>query len=242
VNIEMYRLFFKVQQKHWWFVARKDIVLDVISRNFQPRSDARVLDIGCGAGLMLNALGQFGETCGMDNAEAAVLLSQEIFAGNVRAGQLPDQIPYAAGSFNLITALDVIEHIDADVESLRAIRAQLAPGGMAVITVPAFMFLWTEFDEINEHKRRYSRAELDAKLRQAGFTVEKLSYFNTLLFPLALAVRTLNRLLKRSGARDLELPNRYVNALLRSIFRLEKSLLRYLSFPFGVSLIAVVRR
>jgi len=242
MNVEMYRLFFNVQQKHWWFVARRNIVVDVIARHFQPPAGSRVLDIGCGAGLMLNALGQFGETFGMDNAEAAILFSREVFSGTVRAGQLPDQIPYAEGSFNLITALDVIEHIDADIESLQAIRAQLAPGGMAVISVPAFMFLWTDFDEINEHKRRYSRAELDTKLRQAGFTVEKLSYFNTLLFPLALAVRTFNRLFKRSGAHDLKLPNHHVNAALARIFGMEKSLLRYLSFPFGVSLIAVVRR
>jgi len=242
MNVEMYRLFFNVQQKHWWFVARRNIVVDVIARHFQPPAGSRVLDIGCGAGLMLNALGQFGETFGMDNAEAAILFSREVFSGTVRAGQLPDQIPYAEGSFNLITALDVIEHIDADIESLQAIRAQLAPGGMAVISVPAFMFLWTDFDEINEHKRRYSRAELDTKLRQAGFTVEKLSYFNTLLFPVALAVRTFNRLFKRSGAHDLKLPNHHVNAALARIFGMEKSLLRYLSFPFGVSLIAVVRR
>ncbi len=242
MNIEMYRLFFNVEQKHWWFVARRDIVVDVIARHFRPGADAKILDIGCGAGLMLNALGHFGETFGMDNAEAAITLSREVFPGTVRFGELPDQVPYPQGSFNLITALDVIEHIDSDVESLKAMHALLVPGGMAVITVPAFMFLWTEFDEINEHKRRYSRAELETKLRQAGFTVEKLSYFNTLLFPLALAVRALNRLFKRSGARDLELPNPSVNAALTRIFRIEKPLLRYMSFPYGVSLMAVVRR
>lgn len=242
MNIEMYRLFSSVQQRHWWFVARRKIVVHMIARHFQTPDDSRVLDIGCGAGLMLNALGQFGETSGMDNADAAIVLSREIFGGSVRAGQLPDQIPYDAASFNLITALDVIEHIDDDVESLRAIRSRLVPGGMAIITVPAFMFLWTEFDDINQHKRRYTRAELEAKLRQAGFAIDRISYFNTLLFPVALFVRTLNRLFNRSGARDLELPNRHVNAALTRIFGIESSLLRYLSFPFGVSLIAVVRR
>lgn len=242
MNIEMYRLFFDVQQRHWWFIARRNIVVDVIARHFRPGAGSRVLDIGCGAGLMLNVLGRFGETCGVDNSEVAVELSRETFAGTVRVGQLPDQVPYPEGSFHLITALDVIEHIVDDVESLRSIHRLLAPGGKAVITVPAFMFLWTEFDEINEHQRRYSRGQLEARLRQAGFSIEKLSYFNSFLFPMVLGVRILNRLFGRSGARDLEVPGRRINKLLCGIFGMEKPLLRFLDFPFGVSLLAVVRR
>lgn len=242
MNLEMYRLFAAVQQQHWWFVTRKQIVLDVIARHVRTTGDTRVLDVGCGAGLMLNPLRAFGETCGMDNAETAIELCREIFDGTVRIGQLPDQIPYAEASFQVLTALDVIEHIDDDIESLKAMRNRLAPGGMAVITVPAYMFLWSEFDEINEHRRRYTRGELAMKLRTAGFRIEKLSYFNTLLFPLAWAVRLRNRWLKRSGAAELELPNRWVNLLLGSIFGLEKYLLRFTSLPFGVSILAVVRR
>lgn len=241
MNIEMYRLFFEVQQRHWWFVTRRKIVVDMISRHFQRPAGSRVLDIGCGAGLMLNELRQFGETSGVDSSEAAIQLSREVFAGTVQVGQLPDRIPFAAGSFNLVTALDVIEHIVDDVASLRAIRALLAPGGMVVLTVPAYMFLWTEFDDINEHQRRYTRGDLESKLRQAGFTIEKISYFNTLLFPMVLAVRMLNRLTGRSGARDLEVPGRFVNALLARIFGMERGLLKRMSLPFGVSLVAVVR-
>lgn len=238
----MYRLFFDVQQKHWWFVARRKIVLDVIARHFRPAPGSRILDIGCGAGVMLNELARFGETSGMDSAAEAIEFSKEIFGGSVRAGQLPDQVPYPEESFGLITALDVIEHIDDDVASLRAIRAHLAPGGKAVITVPAFMFLWTEFDEINEHKRRYTRGELETRLRQAGFAVEKISYFNTLLFPMVVLVRALNRLRKRSGADDLGLPHPIVNAALTRVFGIEKWLLRFLSLPFGVSILAVASR
>jgi SAM-dependent methyltransferase len=239
MDTEMYRLFFEVQQRHWWFVARRKIVLDLIARHYRPGPDSKVLDIGCGAGLMLNELTRFGETSGMDSAEEAIAFSREVFEGDVRAGQLPGQVPFPGNSFNLITALDVIEHIDDDVGSLQAMRALLRPGAKAVITVPAFMFLWTEFDEINAHKRRYTRSELCAKLRQAGFAVERISYFNTLLFPLVVLVRALNRLFKRSGADDLSLPNRFANAALTGLFGCEKWLLRYLSFPFGVSILAV---
>lgn len=242
MDTEMYRLFFKVQQKHWWFVARRNIVLDVIARNFRANAETKILDIGCGAGLMLNDLSRIGETFGMDNADEAIALSREIFDGTVRTGYLPDQVPYPEGAFNLVTALDVIEHIDDDVASLKAVRSLLADGGKAIITVPAYMFLWTEFDDINEHKRRYTRGELDEKLRQAGFSVEKISYFNTILFPVVFLVRALNRLFNRSGAADLTVPNRFVNGALTGLFGLERWLLRYLSFPFGVSILAVARR
>ena len=242
MNIEMYRLFAAVQQKHWWFVARKRIVLATIARHFRSTGNTSVLDIGCGAGLMLNELQQFGHTCGMDSAETAIELCREIFNGDVRLGYQPDQIPYPRAAFQLVTALDVIEHIDDDIESLKAIHGMLAPGGMAVITVPAYMFLWSEFDEINEHRRRYTRGELGRKIRTAGFKIEMISYFNTLLFPVAWAVRMRNRWLNRSGAAELQLPGQLINSLLTRLFGLESHLLRLLSLPFGVSIIAVVHR
>ena len=242
MNTEMYRLFAAVQQQHWWFVARKHIVLTTIARHFRPSGKSSVLDIGCGAGLMLNALQQYGETSGMDNAETAIEICREVFPGEVRLGYLPDQVPFPRTAFHLVTALDVIEHIDDDIESLKSIHALLAPGGMAVITVPAYMFLWSEFDEINEHKRRYTRQELTTKLGAAGFKIEQMSYFNTLLFPLAWAVRMRNRWLGRSGAAELELPHKWLNRTLASIFGFEKHLLGFMSLPFGVSLLAVVRR
>lgn len=242
MNIDMYRIFFEIQRKHWWFVAKKTIVLDTIDRHLSKHADTKVLDIGCGSGLMLNALEKFGETFGMDVSDDAIGFSKEIFNGKVEKGSLPDQIPYAENFFNLITALDVIEHVDRDIDSLVAIRSRLVSGGKALITVPAYMFLWTSFDELNEHKRRYTLTELEFKLVQAGFTVEKISYFNTLLFPLVYVVRMLNKVLKRDGAADLEIPGRPLNFLLGAIFGIEKYLLRIVNMPFGASVLAVARK
>lgn len=242
MNIEMYRKFFAVQKKHWWFVTRKKIVLDVIDRYLTKNSDNKILDIGCGSGLMLNALEEIGHTFGMDMSDEAINFSKEIFSGKVEKGLLPDQIPYEENFFNLIIALDVIEHIDLDIDSLMAIRSRLASGGKAVITVPAYMFLWSSFDELNEHKRRYTLSELNNKLLQAGFTVEKISYFSTLLFPVVFVVRMLNNILKRSGASDLDMPNWILNIVLENIFGIEKYLLKFVNLPFGVSILAVVRK
>ena len=201
-----------------------------------------MLDIGCGAGVMLNALEEVGEAYCMYMSDDAINFSKEIFSGEVEKGALPDQIPYEESVFDLITALDVIEHVDRDIDSLKAMRSLLVPGGKAVITVPAYMFLWSPFDEMNENKRRYTLTELKTKLVQAGFTVEKISYYNTLLFPIVFIVRMLNNILKRDGASDVEMPSRPVNFLLEKIFGIEKYLLRFLNLPFGVSILAVVRK
>ena len=242
MNVEMYRIFFEIQKKHWWFVTRKNIVLDFIDRYLSKGDQKKILDIGCGSGLMLNALQEVGQTYGMDVSDEAISFSKEIFNGRVEKGALPDQLPYQENFFDLITALDVIEHIDNDVDSIGALRSLLAPGGKCVFTVPAYMFLWSPHDDINQHKRRYTLPELKDKLVQSGFTVEKISYYNTFLFPVVFLIRMLNNLLKRDGASDLDMPGSAMNFILKKIFGTEKYLLRYLNLPFGVSVIAVVRK
>lgn len=237
-----YRIFFEVQKKHWWFVSKKKIVLDLIDRYVPGKARHRILDIGCGSGLMLNALEKVGETNGMDMSDDAINFSKEIFSGTVRKGMLPDDIPYEKEYFSLVVALDVIEHVEDDRAALTAIRSHIAPAGQAVITVPACMFLWSEHDVLNEHKRRYTLQELKMKLLDAGFTIEKISYFNTFLFPLIGVVRVINNLLKRKGGSDVDLPHPAVNYIVEKIFSLEKYFLRFMNFPIGVSVLAVVRK
>lgn len=242
MNTNMYRVFFDIQKKHWWFVTKKEIVLDTIYWHIATHANCKVLDIGCGSGLMLNALQGIGQTYGMDMSDDAINFSKEIFDGKVEKGFLPNNIPYENNFFNLITALDVIEHIDQDTNSLKSIRSLLVAEGKAVITVPAYMFLWSKFDELNEHKRRYTLKELNSKLVEAGYTVEKISYYNTLLFPAVFAVRMLNNILNRDGSSDTDMPNLPLNFLLKKIFGIEKYLLKFMNLPFGVSILAVVKK
>ena len=242
MNKEFYRKFFEVQKKHWWFVSKKKIVLDFIDRYVPTNDNHKILDIGCGSGLMLNALEQIGDTYGMDMSDDAINFSKEIFSGTVKKGMLPDNIPYDEEYFSLVVALDVIEHVDDDRASLTAIRSHIAEGGQAVISVPACMFLWSEHDVLNEHKRRYTLEELKGKLIDAGFTIEKISYFNTFLFPLISLVRMMNNLLKRKGASEIDLPHPAINYIVEKIFSLEKYFLRIMNFPIGVSVLAVIRK
>lgn len=235
-------MFFKVQQKHWWFVTKKRIVLDTIDRYLNKNDKVKVLDIGCGSGLMLNSLGKVGQTFGMDMSDDAINFCREIFNGQVKHGFLPDKIPYAENFFDLVVALDVIEHVERDVDALIAMHSRLVSGGKAVITVPAYMFLWSKFDELNEHKRRYTKKELEFKLMQAGFSIDKISYYNTLLFPVVFVIRMLNKILGRDGSSDIDVPPRALNFVLKKIFGIERHLLKYINLPVGVSVLAVVRK
>ena len=242
MNNKMYSIFFEIQKNHWWFVIRKNIVLDFIDRFIIKKDQMKVLDIGCGSGLMLNSLSDVGQTFGMDMSDEAIIFSKEISNCRVEKGALPDQLPYQESFFDLVTALDVIEHIDNDIDSIKAIHTLLVPGGKAIFTVPAYMFLWSAHDEVNHHKRRYTLRELNEKLVQADFTVEKITYYNTFLFPVIFLVRMLNNILNRDGASDMDMPGRVMNCVLKKIFSFEKYLLRYFDLPFGVSVLAIVRK
>lgn len=243
MNKNLYEIFFHIQKKHWWFVARKKIVVDFIIRYLPEASNPKILDIGCGSGYMLNTLETIGQVSGMDMSDDAIGFSKEIFSGGVMKGFLPANIPYPKNYFDIVVALDVIEHVEDDIGSLVSLRTHMTDGAKIIITVPANMYLWSEHDVVNEHKRRYNMQELKTKLLASGFAIEKISYYNTLLFPLALCVRTFNNLLKRKAESDMEVPSPLVNSLLRNIFGFEKYLLRFFNFNFfGVSIIAVARK
>ena len=161
---------------------------------------------------------------------------------DVKSGVLPDGIPFAPGSFDIVAAFDVIEHVERDVESLSRLREQLAPGGRLVMTVPALPWLWSRHDVVHHHFRRYTRKSLEETLTRAGLKPVHISYFNTLLFPAIATVRVLKRTLRLKDDGDDALPPSPVNGLLKWIFGLESSLVGKVPLPIGVSLLAVAER
>lgn len=238
----LYDEFAGMEQDHWWFQGRRRVVTAVLRRRLgrEPRRD--ILDIGCGTGEMVDMLLEFGPVTAMDASPRAVAACQERLGSTValRVGTLPDDL---SGNPDLVTAFDVIEHLDDDVKTLTRVHEMLPPGGFFVCTVPAFMFLWSEHDDVNHHRRRYTKATLHRSLRTAGFQVEWISYFNSLLFPAVAAVRLLHRLGKDRPARsDLATPPPWANRLLTFLFGAERWALRYASLPVGVSLVAVARK
>jgi len=234
----VYHKMAEVEGAHWWFVGRRAIVSDILDRLALPR-DAHILEIGCGSGGNFDMLCSRGSLCAVDNEETALDYARQKRLAEVKSGKLPDQIPYHDGSFDLIVLLDVLEHVEEDEESLRIIHRLLKPRGRILATAPALRFLWSAHDEFHHHMRRYTRRELHDKAVSAGFRLRKLSYFNTMLFPLIALIRFGERFLPRQAEKDLEIPPAALNRFLTSLFSSERHLLRSGSFPFGVSLLLV---
>lgn len=239
----LYAEHFELESKHWWCVSKKKIILSFIHKYLLKKQNPQILDAGCGAGLMLPSLQNIGSTFAMDYSEDAVEFSKKLFNGEVRRGWLPDNVPYKDKTFDAIICLDVIEHIDDDLKSLQTLNHILSDQGVLILTVPAMQFLWSKWDDLNHHKRRYHKAQLKAVIEKAGFEIQKISYYNSLLFIPIACVRLLkNALNNDSDKSDTELPGPLMNAILKGIFSAEEWLLKFISFPVGVSLIVVANK
>lgn len=223
---------------HWWFVARRS-VLDKMLAALPLPADAQILEAGCGTGGNLAMLARYGHVYGMEANADAINLAMAKGVAEVRAGYLPNDIPFPEKNFDLIALFDVLEHVDDDAAALRALRARLKPGGWLLVTVPAYPFLWSRHDELHHHKRRYMARSLRTLIEGAGYRVRYLSYFNTWLLPL-IAIARLARGKKGEG-NAITMPNKFLNTLLTKIFASERWLLGRVALPAGVSLLALVR-
>lgn len=225
--------------RHWWYVARRRILADLIGREVRLPPDARILEIGCGTGHNFEMLRRFGRLDAVEvDGEARALASRRL-GHAVGDAPLPDLPGIPEGTYHLIALLDVLEHVEEDEASLRSIAARLAPGGRILLTVPAYRWMWSAHDEAHHHKRRYSKAGLAAVARAAGLEPVLLTHFNTLLFPLAAAARLAGNALGKTSSDD-RMPPAPVNRLFEAAFGLERHLVGRVPLPFGVSLVALL--
>lgn len=241
-----YAIMRRVEASHWWFVGRRRIIRSFVQRLFpdleaNDEKRARILDVGCGTGANLEMLSEFGVAEGVDVSPEALSFCQGRGLENVKLGAA-EALPYDDNSFDLVTGLDVVEHLDDDLAGLKEMRRVLRPGGRTVLFVPAFMFLWGVQDDISNHRRRYTLKELKQVVTEAGFEVERATYVNISFFTPIL----LGRLLMRATGVRPESENNitigFLNGALGKFFAAERGPLRYLNFPFGVSIICVARR
>lgn len=240
MDAELFARFGELESRHWWFVARREIVLGVIASHVQ--SGARLLDVGCGTGFFLDRARESYSTAGVDPSSIALAMCERRRLEDVKQGSATDLSSLHGERFDLVTLLDVIEHVDDDISALQAARATLVPGGHIVVTVPAFQFLWTAHDDLNHHRRRYTKHRLRTALEASGFDVVHITYFNCYLFPLAFLERIGKRLLRLDGGPDLSLPPTLLNRAMRVIFGAERQRLeKGRSFPVGLSVLAVGR-
>ena len=236
----LYHPFLEVERTHWWFRARRDILTALVTR-LVP-AGGKVLDLGCGTGYFLEGLTPRYEAWGVDFSPLAVRMSQARGLAHVRVGTTEDLTAVNQRRYDLVCLLDVIEHLDDDLGALQKAREVLQPGGHVLVTVPAYRWMWSRHDELNHHRRRYTREELGDVLTRAGFSLERLTYFNCHLLPLAWAVRTWRRLTRDSGENEFALPPAWLNETLRRLFLAERNRLgRGRGYPFGLCGLAVGR-
>jgi SAM-dependent methyltransferase len=229
----------ELDERHWWYRARRDILRALIRRRIALPADARLLEIGCGTGHNLMMLREFGAADAVEIDAAARAIASRRLGHPVMDAPLPALTGVPEGAYDLVALLDVLEHVDEDRAALASIAKRLRPGGRILVTVPAHPWMWSAHDVVNHHKRRYTKRTLRAVVAAAGLELEMLSAFNSLLFPLAATARLAGRLTGREDSDD-RLPPAPVNALFGTVFGLERYALGRLPFPPGVSLVAIV--
>lgn len=234
----VYQQMAELDDRHWWYRARRRILAELVRREVQPPAGARILEIGCGTGQNLATLARFGHVDGLELDDEMRALSEKRLGRKIMRSPLPEIDEVKDASYDLIGAFDVIEHIDDDHAALAAIATKLKPGGKFMMTVPAHPWMWTAHDVANHHKRRYSKRALKALIDGSPLRLDKIGYFNSLLFPVAVAERAVSKLRGKDDG-NVSLPPAPLNRALEAVFASERYLVGRLPLPPGLSLFAV---
>ena len=222
---------YQVEERHWWFVGRRKIIetfVEKVCREIGKRRP-RILDVGCGTGANLQMLAKFGVAEGVDVSMEALEFCRARGLAKVKQGAA-EALPYEDASFDVVTGLDVVEHLDDDLTGLQEMRRVLRPGGRVLLFVPAFMFLWGVQDDISHHRRRYTLSALKARLHEAGLRVERATYANITFFLPILIGRAVMRLTGFRPASENNLNAAVLNGFCGRIFGAESWWLRRLNW------------
>jgi SAM-dependent methyltransferase len=239
-----YAIMDEVEGSHWWFVGRRAILesfLEPITEKLRiPHSALRILDVGCGTGANLEMLGEYGDAEGVDVSDDALEFCRRKGL-KVQKG-LAETLPYENGTFDLTTALDVVEHLDDDMAGLKEMYRVTKSGGYSLIFVPAFMWLWGVQDDISNHRIRYTKEQIVDRLKAAGYTIERATYANWTFFTPILAGRVIMRMTGIKPESENNITVSSLNGFFGKLFGAERFWLRNFNFPFGVSIIIVAKK
>lgn len=231
---------FSFEENYWWFKGRRRIVFDNIKKTTKPSEGKVLLDIGCGTGITLKKIKGFGLKVGIDDYKDALNYSKKRNLEYLINGSV-DELPIYRDSVECILMLDVLEHLGEEKRALSEAYRVCKNGGIIVVTVPAYQFLWSGEDEISLHKRRYVKSNLKKIIESSGFKIKKISYFNFLLMPLMYVVILFNKIFNKKAMQESdlnEIPN-FLNLILERVLYIESILLRMMNLPFGASLICI---
>ncbi len=251
-----YAIMNRVEDSHWWFVGRRAIlesfmrrIVDSLESRLQAAntpakagtpSAISILDVGCGTGANLEMLAQFGDSEGVDVSDDALEFCRSKGL-KVHKG-LAEELPFEDESFEIVTALDVVEHLDDDVSGLKEMHRVLKKGGKSLIFVPAFMWLWGVQDDISNHRIRYNRNQIVERLEKAGFEIERATYANITFFAPILLGRMLMKITGIKPESENNINVSALNGIFGKIFSAESLWLKNFNFPFGVSIVIVAKR
>lgn len=251
MNLDEYERMYRFEDSYWWFVARRHLIATLLGDYSGDNRSMSLLNIGCGTGAMLDELEHFGTVIGADFAEEALgfCKTRGHNLGNKYRLCRADarHLPFAGSSFDTVTAMDIIEHIDKDNLAMTEIARVLKPGGRLFATVPAFMSLWSGHDEALHHYRRYTVPHFRKLTTENGLTIDRISYTVTTLFPFVWIFRLVSRQIE--AARKNHSPHanlmpfsKPVNSALLAISKAETEIIRHNNLPFGVTVVAVARK
>jgi len=232
----------RAEDRHWWYRGRRTVLENVIAGLRLP-ARARILDAGAGSGRNMVELIRHGTVTAIELSPTSVCLARAREVGEVVEGSVLD-MPFESDSFELATSLDVIEHLEDDLGALRELRRVVTPGGCLLVTVPAYQWLWSGHDVVNHHHRRYTRRSLRVVGEQAGWKQVRTTYFNSLLLPVAMVLRIMDRFSRKTteSSLDLWVPPQPLNWLMERPLALEAALIaRGGRIPAGLSLLSVFR-
>ncbi len=237
-----YKKMYELEESHWWFTSKRKLIFSFLEKYYPDKSKRmRMLDIGCGTGIILKELSNYGEAYGVDLSEHALKFCRMRGLKNVRKGSVSN-LPFKPDYFDIIGCFDVLYHknVKDDEKALKEIARICKKGGRLLVTDSAFKSLWSRHDVASYARTRYSAEDIRQKLESAGFEIEKLTYYNFFLFPLVFLIRKLESTGER--ATDIKKENFLVNTLLKLVMSIERILLRFINLPFGVSIFCVARK
>ncbi len=239
-----YAIMDEVEGSHWWFVGRRAILesfLNPIAEKLRVgHTPLSILDVGCGTGANIEMLSKYGEAEGVDVSDDALEFCR--VKGLKAQKGLAEKLPYEDETFDLTTALDVVEHLDDDVEGLKEMFRVTKRGGYSLIFVPAFMWLWGVQDDISNHRIRYTKKQIVERLEKAGYTIERATYANWTFFAPILGGRVLMKLTGIKPESENNINVSALNGVFGKLFGAERFWLRNFNFPFGVSIVVVARK
>ncbi|OGE33574.1 hypothetical protein A3D83_01220 [Candidatus Daviesbacteria bacterium RIFCSPHIGHO2_02_FULL_41_10] len=244
MELKRYDQIYKNEASYWWFKGRRKLLIDIFSK-LPKKNSLKILDIGCCTGYNLHTLEKFGEVYGADIEKKAVEYCKKRGFKKISLLKNGLKLPFKKDFFDIVTCLDVIEHVEKDKKYLEELHRIIKPGGTLILFVPAFNLLWSQLDVRSHHIRRYTKSSLGKIAKAAKFIISDVKYFNYLLFLPVLPIRLFQKIpfFKNNGlGADLVVRSKLINNILNLIFLIDVWSIKWLSPPVGISVLLIAKK